>query len=210
MNQKPEPDSRQIPKIKEICANKKYYDILYAYFQCISKRNLDLDSTNVKRFFPKKAVNYSELGKVFDLTRQTVSTKFKNLIELGLIKECEENKDFYELVVLENKAASLIQYDVLKIITDTLNEKTVSTYVYLFNLFYANDCKAVQFTLEQVKKNIGICTTTRSNDDIVTNILFVLEKLGLIKYHLTQVKQDSSNFQNIKTIYELDLVKNKF
>lgn len=147
---------------------------------------------------------------MFDLSRQTVSTKFKNLIDLNLIKECEEDKDYYELVILENKAASLIKYDVLKVITDTLNEKTVSTYVYLFNLFYANECKSVQFTLEQVKKNIGICTTTRSNDDIVTNILFVLQKLGLIEYHLTHLKQDQDTFQNIKTIYELDMVKNKF
>ena len=85
-----------------------------------------------------------------------------------------------------------------------------TTIVYLFNLFYANECKSVQFTLEQVKKNIGICTTTRSNDDIVTNILFVLQKLGLREYHLTHLKQDQDTFQNIKTIYELDMVKNKF
>jgi hypothetical protein len=28
--------------------------------------------------------------------------------------------------------------------------------------------------LEQIKNHIGICATTRSNDNIVTNILFVL------------------------------------
>ena len=33
------PNSRQIPKTKEICANKKYFDILYAYLQCISEKD---------------------------------------------------------------------------------------------------------------------------------------------------------------------------
>ena len=28
---KNQPDSRQVPKAKNICSNKKYYDILYAY-----------------------------------------------------------------------------------------------------------------------------------------------------------------------------------
>ena len=33
---KVQPNSRQMPKAKTICSNKKYYDILYAYLQCIS------------------------------------------------------------------------------------------------------------------------------------------------------------------------------
>ena len=65
-----------------------------------------------------------------------------------------------------------------------------------------------QFTLEQIKNHIGICSTTRSNDDIVTNILFVLEKIGLIKYSLTTMKQESDTFQNVKTIYQLDWLTN--
>ena len=51
-----------------------------------------------------------------------------------------------------------------------------------------------QFTLEQIKNHIGICSTTRSNDDIITNILFVLNKIGLIKYSLTSVKQENDIF----------------
>lgn len=203
-------NSRQIPKTTEICASKKYYDVLYAYFQCASERDERLDPSGKKRFFTKKSVNFSKLAEVFGLSRQTLSTRFKNLKELGLIIECDKDKDYYELVVLEDKAASLIKYDVLKVITDTLNENSVSTYVYLFNLYYANGCKPVQFTLEQIKRKIGICTTTRSNDDIITNILFVLQKIGLIEYQLTQVKQDTDSFQNIKTIYELKEVKNSF
>ena len=74
-------NSRQVPKTKTICANKKYYDILYAYLQCVSVR----DEQDGKRYFYKKDINFSKLGEIFDLTRQTISTKFKNLTELGLV-----------------------------------------------------------------------------------------------------------------------------
>ena len=194
-------NSRQIPKTKEICSNKKYNDILYAYLQCISEKN-----ENGSRTFDKKEINFTKLGEMFNLSRQTVSTKFKNLKDLGLIKEL--NKNTYEVITLEKDLASLIPYDTLKLITDTLNENSISTYVYLLNCYYANNCRSFTFTLEQVKKHIGICSSTRSNDDIITNILFVLEKIGLIKYRLTSIKQENDTFQNIKTIYELEWLTN--
>lgn len=174
-------NSRQMPKSKEICANKKYYDILYAYLQCISEKD-----ENGSRKFDKKEVNFTKLGNIFNLSRQTVSTKFKNLKELGLIKEADN--DTYELISLEKDIATLVPYNTLKIITDALSENSISTYIYLFNCYYANGCKSFNFTLEQIKNYIGICTSTRSNDEIVTNILYVLEKIGLIKYSLTTVK----------------------
>ena len=45
-----QPNSRQVPKAKDICSNKKYYDILYAYLQCISVR----DEKSGTRYFSKK------------------------------------------------------------------------------------------------------------------------------------------------------------
>ena len=194
-------NSRQIPKTKEICSNKKYNDILYAYLQCISEKN-----ENGSRTFDKKEINFTKLGEIFNLSRQTVSTKFKNLKDLGLIKELDKNT--YEVITLEKDLASLIPYDTLKLVTDTLNENSISTYVYLLKCYYANNCRSFTFTLEQIKKHIGICSSTRSNDDIITNILFVLEKIGLIKYRLTSMKQENDTFQNIKTIYELEWLTN--
>ena len=197
-----QPNSRQIPKAKSICANKKYYDILYAYLQCVSVRDDNLN----KRFFYKKDINFSKLGEMFDLSRQTVSTKFKNLKELGLVIEI--NKNTYQLVELESDLASLIPYNTLKLMTDALNENSISAYVYLLNNYYSNNCKPFQFTIEQVKSYVGISTTTRSNNDVITNILYVLEKIGLIKYSLSTLTQDNDSFQNIKTIYQLEWLTN--
>jgi Mn-dependent DtxR family transcriptional regulator len=195
-------DSRQVPKAKDICANKKYYDILYAYLQCISVR----DEKSKIRYFSKKELNFSKLGEIFNLSRQTVSTKFKNLKELGLV--VERDNETYKLVELSADLASLVPYKTLKLITDTLNENSISTYVYLLNCYYANGCQPFQFTLEQIKSYIGISTATRSNNDTVTNILYVLEKVGLIKYSLTTLKQEADTFQNVKTIYQLDWLTN--
>jgi DNA-binding transcriptional ArsR family regulator len=195
-------DSRQVPKVKEITTNKKYYDVLYAYLQCISV----FDEKTGERTISKKEVNFSTLAKTFNMSRQTVSKKFNNLIELGLVIKKE---DCFSICLLENDIASLVPYKTLKLITDTLNEHSINTYVYLFNRYYANGCKSFQFTLAQVKENIGICSTTRSNDDTITNILFVLEKLGLIKYHLTTKEQLDTSFKNVKTIYEIEWLTNE-
>lgn len=191
-------NSRQMPSTKKICADKKFYDILYAYLQCIST----MENEESARTFDKKEINFTKLAKIFNLSRQTVSAKFKNLKELGLIREVDDQH--YEIITLDNEIALLIPYPVLKLITDTLSENSVSVYVYLFNRYYANKDESYQFTLEQIKKHIGICTTTRSNDEVITNILFVLQKLGLIKYSLKALKQENDNFDNIKTIYQLD------
>lgn len=67
-------DSRQIPKTKDICSNKKYYDVMYAYFQCLS----DKDDNGI-RYFDKKEVKFTKLGELFGISRQTASTRFKNL-----------------------------------------------------------------------------------------------------------------------------------
>ena len=197
-----QPNSRQVPKDKGICSSKKYYDILYAYLQCISNR----DEKSGIRYFTKKDINFSKLGDLFNLSRQTVSTKFKNLKELGLVMEMDSNT--FRLVELSADIASLVPYNTLKLIIDTLNENSISAYIYLLNCYYANNCCPFQFTLDQIKSYIGISTTTRSNNDIITNILYVLEKIGLIKYSLTTLKQDGDSFQNIKTIYQLDWLTN--
>lgn len=108
----------------------------------------------------------------------------KNLEKLGLVTK-NESKKRYELTILDANMAALIPYPTLKLLVDALSENSISTYVYLLGRYIANKEKPFQFTLAQIKAAIGISTSTRSNDNIITNILFVLEKIGLIKYSLT-------------------------
>ena len=195
---------RQIPKTKEHCANKGYYDILYGYLQ--SQSQWEQGMNNNRRYVEKSIINYSQLGKKLGLSRQTVSKKFKNLIELGLI--IDEQGDKYYLTPLSSDIASLIPNPTLKLITDTLNEYSISVYVYLLMRYIANGEEMFLFKLSDIKKHIGICATTRSNDDVITNILFVLQKIGLIKYHLTTLQQNNVEYKDVKTIYSLDFLTN--
>lgn len=195
---------RQIPKTKEYCANKEYYDILYGYLQ--QQSQWEQKKNNNRRYVNKKLINFSQLGRQLGISRQTVSNKFKKLIKLGLV--IDEPGDRYYLTPLSADIASLIPNPTLKLITDTLNEYSISVYVYLLMRYIANDEKEFLFKLSEVKKHIGICATTRSNDDIIVNILFVLQKIGLIKYHLTTFQQNNVEYRDVKTIYQLDYLTN--
>lgn len=195
---------RQIPKTKEYCANKEYYDILYGYLQ--QQSQWEQKKNNNRRYVDKSLINYSQLGRQLGISRQTASKKFKNLINLGLI--IDEPGDKYYLTPLSADIASLIPNPTLKLITDTLNEYSISVYVYLLMRYIANNEEIFQFKLSDVKKHIGICSTTRSNDEIITNILFVLQKIGLIKYRLTTLQQENVDYKDVKTIYQLDYLTN--
>ena len=195
---------RQIPKTKEYCSNKEYYDILYGYLQ--QQSQWEQKKNNNRRYVDKSLINFSQLGRQLGISRQTASKKFKNLINLGLI--IDEPGDKYYLTHLSADIASLIPNPTLKLITDTLNEYSISVYVYLLMRYIANNEEIFQFKLSDVKKHIGICSTTRSNDEIITNILFVLQKIGLIKYHLTTLQQENVDYKDVKTIYQLDYLTN--
>lgn len=192
-------NSRQIPDSKAICADKKYYDILYGWLQQVSEYDEGI------RYVDTKKVNFSQLSKTFGLSRQTVSTKMKNLEKMGLVTK-NEMKKRYELLILDPNVAALIPYNTLKLLVDTLSENSISSYVYLLSRYVANNERPYQFTLMQVKSYIGISTATKSNDEIITNILFVLQKIGLIKYSMTEAP--GSEFGNVKTIYQIDWMTN--
>ena len=182
-----EKNSRQVPKVAKYMSNKKYCDILYCYFQTISSWD-EVDGH--PRYFSKKEKNFSKIGAALGLSRQTVSTKFTNLENLGLLKEDKLN-DRYELIILPEDIASLIPAETLRVLVNTMNENTISVYIYLLNRYYAVKCNNQQefmFTKEQLKTVIGISATTRSNDYIIDDKLKVLSKLELLKYEARDEK----------------------
>jgi predicted transcriptional regulator len=74
---------------------------LYSYLQCISQERKDKT-----RYVMKKDIKFTKLADVFNLTRQTISTKFKNLISLGLV--VDSGVDTYDLIKLDNDVAWLV------------------------------------------------------------------------------------------------------
>ena len=197
-------NSRQVPSTKEVCSSKLYSDTLYAYLQCISQWDIDTDI----RYVNKKDINFSALEEIFEVSRQTISKKFKDLLKMGLVQEDEMNKR-YILVILPQKEAYLVPHSTLVQLSHAFNEKSISTYVYLFNRFIMNNYKPYEFTLEQIKTWVGISTKTRSNDVVITSILNVLFNCGLIDFKIVEKTSRDDNFLNVKTMYQLTGVNTK-
>ena len=84
-----QPNSRQIPSNELYTADKKYNDLLYGILQEMSY----VGDENI-RYVNKSDISYVKLAKKLNLTRQTVSTRFKHLLEIGLINYDEANKRY--------------------------------------------------------------------------------------------------------------------
>ncbi len=195
-------DSRQIPKKKEITADRKYNDLVYAWLQTHS----EWDQTKGHgRYVLKKVVNFSNMAADTGICRQTISSRFKDLIKMGLVIDNAEEKR-YDLVLLEKEAAMLIDRHTLDILISAMNSDAITTYVYLYSRYYANGCKPFDFHMEQLKSMTGHSTTNRdTTSKKFFNILVVLQKLGLIYFEYRTTGADG----NIKSNYSVTWMTNK-
>lgn len=184
-----EKNSRQIPKITEICSDKKYSDMVYGWFQDVSQWDQEGE-----RYVALKDINYQQIGERVKLTRQTVSKRIKNLEDMGLICK-NEMKKRYEIRVLERVDASLIPQHTLKFLVDSQSDNTISIYVYLLNKYWANGKQPFYFTIPEVKAFLGLSVRTTSNNHCVMNPLFSLRNNGLIDFELME------DHTSIKTKY---------
>lgn len=184
-----EKNSRQIPSIKIYTADKKYFDLLYGWLQEVSYSEKIGGITT--RYVNKKDIVFQVLGDKFNIDRRTISGKFKNLITMGLIEEISSEKR-YKINYLDSSVSSLVPFDTLRMLNNTLSHNSISLFVYLLNRYIANGEKEFIVTMTQMKEFIGIATTTTSNHEIITDILKVLEKLGLVEWEYRQVERDKT------------------
>lgn len=189
---------RQIPRTKECTSNKLYTDTLYGYLQanCIVLE----DKT---KFLPNSLIKFTAIGEALEMTRQTTSAKFKNLIALGLVAPI---KGGYELKTLPNEEAFLISLPTLRRLVSALKERSISIYVYLLNRYIANKEQPFDFSIDTLKNYVGLSTKTRTNNYIISDILDVLSQLGLITI-LKITSKDSSGI--VQTTYTLQTATNK-
>lgn len=123
------------------------------------------------------------------MSRQTASKKFQNLIALGLLTENELG--VYNLELLPADVAALIPQETLSVLVNALNENSISTYIYLLRRWFANQESEFYFSIKEVKSFLGLATSTQSNDKIVKDILYILEKIELIKIEVESVKSEA-------------------
>lgn len=200
-------NERQIPKTKEYFCNPLYWDMIYAYIQV----NSEWDGVvGHPRIFPKKKANFTKIGEYLGLTRQTVSKRFqdlengqKNKEGLNLITKLE-NGD-YEIAILDNTVATLINNDTLRVLTSACNDYTISIYVYLYGRWMAQNQQEFKFTYEQLKQIINIGNKSSSNDYIIKDILNLLIMMELVTLKCNNELNENGGF---KTVYSVVDMKN--
>lgn len=186
-------NSRQIPKTIDITKQKHYSDILYGYLQTNSIR----DEETGMRYVLKANAKKVDLAAALGVSRQTITTRYNKLMELGLIKDTAKR---VELVEMAPNKAFLIPQETLRKLVNALNERSITIYVYLFNRYIANKENPYEFTITALKTHCGLGVSSNSNNYIINDILEVLETLGLIKYHYETKRIEGTT----KTVYILD------
>ena len=145
------------------------------------------------RYVYKKDINYSKIANDLDKSRQTISKRFKEMLEgtkeneestiAPLVRLSQDGKR-YELIALQSNLAMLVPKSTLRVLVSALNDNTISIYVYLFNRYYASGCKEFQFSYKELKNVIGIMANSNGNHYIISSILFILKKIGLLEYRI--------------------------
>lgn len=198
MKLKVKPNSRQIPSSRQILSNARYCDLLYGYLQSISKRD---ERKNNCRYVLKKDVKFLQIGEMIGMSRQTVSKKFKAMLEgqedsLPLIKFSPEEKKYY-LIDLDRSIATLVEHNTLQVMIATLQERVLSVYIYLLNRYIASGENEFIYTKEQIKKVLGIGYKSDGNNYIINSILIVLRKLGLLDFRYEEDRQKNKTYTYI-------------
>jgi len=182
-------NSRQVPSVEKYTADKQYHDILYGVLQELSYGEKYPGDDHMTRYVNKKDFTFVSLAQRLNMDRNVVSSKFKNLIKLGLLEEDKELKR-YKLAYLDGSIATLVPFETLRTLNNTLNHNAISIYVYLLKRFIAAGEQEYIYTRNQLKTFIGIATNTTSNDDTIADIIKVLKLLGLIE---TRCYTDENN-----------------
>lgn len=195
-------NSRQIPSNKQYTANKEYSDLIYGFLQQQSV----LDEKKGIRYLQKKDINYTKIGKILELSRQTVSKKIMSLIEQGLLYYDEENKR-YILTELEASLAALLPCDTVRILCVNLKERSLSVLVYLIKSYYQHNQEPFEVNIDVMKDFVGLNVDNRgSNNQVIKDIFLLLRKLGLISYHIDKVMDEKTG--GYRTKYIIDKVDN--
>ncbi len=181
-------NSRQMPRKAEIVSSKDYCDLVYSWFQCMS----ELDPDGVTRYIPNAQINISAIGRDLGMDRRTVGRYVKKLYENELLED-RDGKTI--LKILEKTAATLVPYPTLRQIQNSLHRNSVSIFVYLLNRFVGNMELPYFITYNELKKYVGISTSTASNNVVVSDILKTLKALKLVDYETIQTDATRCNIQ---------------
>ena len=105
-------------------------------------------------------VKYTAIAEEIGVARQTVSKKFNNLIDQGLVVLDAANKR-YILSTLEAELATLLPDDTIRVLCNTLQERCLSVLSYLLKTFAQHGENPCEINMDIIKAHVGLIKTNR-------------------------------------------------
>lgn len=196
MSQTKQTNTRQMPCSKTVVSSKNYSDLLYAWIQCNSDR---VSPHSVERQINKDQVKFARIERDMKdsageqiMTRKTISKYFKWLVDQGFLVG---DGDVYKLYVFDKAEANLIHYETLSKLLHVFKQHAIDIYQYLLGRYYANQQRPFTAPISDIKKYIGVATTTTSNNAVVTDVLDILKRLQLLDFDRVQVQPDKTQLR---------------
>lgn len=174
-------NNRRIPTGEDFMKDKKIFDLLYVKLQIESSWK----EGEKHRYIAKKDINKSVWATDLKVSRPTLDTKFKSLIEKGYIVEhTSENGTEYYKIPQKDCYYSLIPSETLTFLLDTTNEDVIKVYCLLENLWRSYG-KEGFFTKINLLTSIGYSASAKTKTRMyekINNILKALEMFGLVAF----------------------------
>ena len=164
-----------------IMADNKICDLTYGKITIESK----FDKDKNQRYIKKNDVNLTLWAEALDISRQTLSTRLKYLITVGLI---EEDSQYYIMPIASEHFFD-IEEETFKQLVASAHKNLIRVYICLlgWHKFCQKKGTRYQFSIDSLNKELKISVNT-NNRAKTTYIIDTLERLGLIKVSDYKVK----------------------
>ena len=156
-----------------IMADKKICDLTYGKITIESKFDIDKN----QRYIKKSEVNLTAWAEALGITRQTLGTRLKYLIKVGLVKE---EKDYYIMPIATEHFFD-IEEKTFKQLVASAHKNLIRVYVCLlgWHSYCQKQGTRYQFSCDSLNKELKLTVNT-DNREKTRLILDTLERLGLI------------------------------
>lgn len=168
---------RQVVSDMSITSSKSYNDFLYGWLV------LNAHMEDGVAYLWKRDFVLSKMEKELGITRKTLSKQFSFLVKEGLIQE----EDDRWVITPLGKKGFWIEVDKLRRLIEIRQPYAITVYVYLMQNHWGvqqSGRNKVPILLDKIKAYIGLATTTRSNNKVITNLFDEFSAQGLLKCEL--------------------------
>ena len=170
-----------------------YNDCIYAWILLHSHYNPD-ESHN---YIYKEDINFTKIGTAIHRSRQTVSKRFKNLIDDGYIRECKYNgKTCYKIPYFKDfeELHGPTVFQLLCLPVDKQKEELIKTYAFLLKkkrIALREGHTSFSTSSKEILQAFGSSASHNKKYENMRAIFTILQGAGIIKFKTTSYERRS-------------------